>query len=63
MQKKRKSLYCSDNMLLTAEVGKASEKKGQYARFWNEFGSSVKLGIIEDVANRNCLTKLLRVET
>ncbi|KNA11816.1 hypothetical protein SOVF_131150 [Spinacia oleracea] len=39
------------------------EKKGQYAKFWNEFGKSVKLGIIEDAANRNRLAKLLRFET
>ncbi|RAL53148.1 hypothetical protein DM860_006820 [Cuscuta australis] len=40
-----------------------NEKKGQYAKFWNEFGKSIKLGIIEDAANRNRLAKLLRVET
>ncbi|CAH9097003.1 unnamed protein product [Cuscuta epithymum] len=38
-------------------------KKGQYAKFWNEFGKSIKLGIIEDATNRNRLAKLLRVET
>ncbi len=38
------------------------EKKGQYAKFWNEFGKSIKLGIIEDAANRNRLAKLLRFE-
>ncbi|CAL1355563.1 unnamed protein product [Linum trigynum] len=40
-----------------------NEKKGQYARFWNEFGKSIKLGIIEDAANRNRLAKLLRFES
>ncbi|GJZ12002.1 endoplasmin [Tanacetum coccineum] len=39
------------------------EKRGQYTKFWNEFGKSVKLGIIEDAANRNRLAKLLRFET
>ncbi|XP_076912195.1 endoplasmin homolog [Bidens hawaiensis] len=39
------------------------EKRGQYAMFWNEFGKSIKLGIIEDAANRNRLAKLLRFET
>ncbi|KAI5655965.1 hypothetical protein M9H77_24758 [Catharanthus roseus] len=39
------------------------EKKGQYAKFWNEFGKSIKLGIIEDAANRNRLAKLLRFES
>jgi heat shock protein 90kDa beta len=38
------------------------EKKGQYAKFWNEFGKSIKLGIIEDAHNRNRLAKLLRFE-
>jgi hypothetical protein len=38
------------------------KKKGQYAKFWNEFGKSVKLGIIEDATNRNRLAKLLRFE-
>ncbi|XP_022144201.1 endoplasmin homolog [Momordica charantia] len=39
------------------------EKKGQYTRFWNEFGKSIKLGIIEDATNRNRLAKLLRFES
>ncbi|KAG6509139.1 endoplasmin homolog [Zingiber officinale] len=40
-----------------------SEKKGQYTKFWNEFGKSIKLGIIEDAHNRNRLAKLLRFES
>ncbi|KAK0575479.1 hypothetical protein LWI29_001273 [Acer saccharum] len=39
------------------------EKRGQYTKFWNEFGKSIKLGIIEDAANRNRLAKLLRFES
>lgn len=39
------------------------EKRGQYTKFWNEFGKSIKLGIIEDATNRNRLSKLLRFET
>nr|AIZ68158.1 heat shock protein 90 [Albuca bracteata] len=39
------------------------EKKGSYAKFWNEFGKSIKLGIIEDAQNRNRLAKLLRFES
>ncbi|EPS69355.1 hypothetical protein M569_05408 [Genlisea aurea] len=39
------------------------DKKGQYTKFWNEFGKSIKLGIIEDATNRNRLAKLLRFET
>ncbi|KAL5185793.1 Endoplasmin [Glycine soja] len=40
-----------------------NEKKGQYSKFWNEFGKSIKLGIIEDATNRNRLAKLLRFES
>ncbi|KAE8704211.1 Endoplasmin-like protein [Hibiscus syriacus] len=39
------------------------EKKGQYTKFWNEFGKSIKLGIIEDASNRNRLSKLLRFQS
>lgn len=38
------------------------EKRGRYTKFWNEYGKSIKLGIIEDSANRNRLAKLLRFE-
>ncbi|GAV56745.1 HSP90 domain-containing protein/HATPase_c_3 domain-containing protein [Cephalotus follicularis] len=41
----------------------SDEKRGQYTKFWNEFGKSIKLGIIEDAANRNRLAKLLRFES
>ncbi|MCO5561079.1 hypothetical protein L7F22_014700 [Adiantum nelumboides] len=36
------------------------ENRGKYAKFWNEFGKSIKLGIIEDASNRVRLAKLLR---
>lgn len=39
------------------------ERRGQYTKFWNEFGKSIKLGIIEDATNRNRLAKLLRFES
>ncbi|OIW06303.1 hypothetical protein TanjilG_17677 [Lupinus angustifolius] len=42
---------------------KNDEKRGQYTKFWNEFGKSIKLGIIEDATNRNRLAKLLRFES
>ncbi|KAK4803781.1 hypothetical protein SAY86_003598 [Trapa natans] len=48
------------------DVEKSAEddvKKGQYTKFWNNFGKSIKLGIIEDATNRNRLAKLLRFET
>ncbi|CAN1323016.1 Endoplasmin homolog [Linum perenne] len=44
-------------------IRKLYEEDRQYTRFWNEFGKSIKLGIIEDAANRNRLAKLLRFET
>ncbi|GMJ07020.1 SHEPHERD, HEAT SHOCK PROTEIN 90.7, HEAT SHOCK PROTEIN 90-7 [Hibiscus trionum] len=43
--------------------GEDDEKKGQYTKFWNEYGKSIKLGIIEDASNRNRLAKLLRFES
>lgn len=48
---------------IDAEKGSGDdEKKGQYTKFWNEFGKSIKLGIVEDAHNRNRLAKLLRFE-
>ena len=32
----------------------------KYKKFWNEFGSVIKEGIVEDVANRDQIAKLLR---
>lgn len=53
------------SLLKHSDVEKSSdddEKRGQYAKFWNEFGKSIKLGIVEDATNRNRLAKLLRFE-
>jgi molecular chaperone HtpG len=35
-------------------------KGDDYAKFWNEFGQVVKEGVIEDIANKDKLTELLR---
>jgi heat shock protein beta len=32
----------------------------EYKNFWDNFGTSIKLGVIEDASNRNRLAKLLR---
>jgi len=32
----------------------------KYETFWNSFGKSIKLGVIEDSSNRSKLAKLLR---
>merc|ERR1711959_480505 len=48
--------------------GEEKEKKEEepvttYSEFWEKFSYSIKLGIIEDTANRNRLAKLLRFKT
>merc|ERR1719247_486924 len=39
------------------------ESKAPYIEFWEKFGKNIKLGIIEDSANRSKLTKLLRYKS
>lgn len=39
---------------------KKKEKRDKYLEFWKEFGKNIKLGIIEDSANRQKLAKLSR---
>ena len=41
----------------------AAEEAKKYGTFWKEFGKAIKLGIIEDVQNRQRLAKLIRFET
>merc|ERR1739844_688831 len=42
-------------------IKKIDEDK--YAAFWNEYSTNLKLGVIEDAANRTRLAKLLRFST
>lgn len=39
------------------------EEESKYEKFWLSFGKNIKLGIIEDAANRSKLAKLLRFYT
>jgi molecular chaperone HtpG len=41
----------------------ATESPEKYAKFWDEFGSLIKEGLVEDPANRDRLAKLLRFNT
>uniref|UniRef100_A0A061S629 Heat shock protein 90kDa beta n=1 Tax=Tetraselmis sp. GSL018 TaxID=582737 RepID=A0A061S629_9CHLO len=43
--------------------GEDGDEKGKYKKFWAQYSKSIKLGIIEDSANRQRLAKLLRVQT
>ena len=39
------------------------QKVSSFVQFWEAFGKSIKLGLMEDIANRTKLTKLLRYKT
>jgi len=47
----------------TKSVGGDEEKKDPYIEFWEQFGKSIKLGLVEDSSNRTKLSKLLRFKT
>lgn len=38
-------------------------KKEEYEKFWKEYSTNVKLGVIEDSSNRTRLAKLLRFQS
>lgn len=44
-------------------TGNKQIKEATYAKFWEEYGKSIRLGMIEDGSNRQRLTKLLRYKT
>eukprot|EP01059_Diplonema_ambulator_P002977 TRINITY_DN1261_c0_g1_i1.p1 TRINITY_DN1261_c0_g1~~TRINITY_DN1261_c0_g1_i1.p1 ORF type:complete len:765 (+),score=476.49 TRINITY_DN1261_c0_g1_i1:37-2331(+) len=45
------------------EKEEKAPKEKKYGKFWEEFGRSIRLGLIEDGTNRSRLTKLLRYKT
>ncbi|CAN0009423.1 unnamed protein product, partial [Ectocarpus sp. 4 AP-2014] len=50
--------------LATEEVeDEEGEEEHPYIQFWDEFGKSIKLGVMEDSANKSKLVKLLRFKT
>merc|ERR1719487_528737 len=40
-----------------------AEEESKYTKFWKSFGKYIKMGLIEDAANRTRLAKLLRYST
>merc|ERR1719502_2546276 len=45
------------------EEADKSEEDSKYTKFWKAFGKYIKMGLIEDAANRTRLAKLLRYAT
>lgn len=53
----------TDNEKKDEEKKPAEKKDAKYGKFWEEFGKSLRLGVIEDASNRARLTKLLRYKS
>ena len=45
------------------EVDAEADEESKYTKFWKAFGKYIKMGLIEDAANRTRLAKLLRYAT
>ncbi|TMW63115.1 hypothetical protein Poli38472_002056 [Pythium oligandrum] len=45
------------------EDDEEEEENEEYNKFWEQFGANIKLGIMDDSANRNKLSKLLRFKS
>jgi len=45
------------------KAGAVSDKDHPYIKFWEQFGKSIKMGVIEDAPNRSKLAKLLRYKS
>jgi heat shock protein beta len=48
---------------LSSAPTEEGEDHSPYIKFWNTFGKSVKMGVVEDAGNRSKLAKLLRYKT
>jgi heat shock protein 90kDa beta len=48
---------------LAGAEAEEGEDETPYIKFWKEFGKSIKMGVVEDGANRGKLAKLLRYKT
>merc|ERR1719379_1208211 len=46
-----------------SEEKEEDEEESKYVKFWKSFGKYIKMGLIEDAANRTRLAKLLRYAT
>merc|ERR1719235_738042 len=46
-----------------AAAAEESDEESKYTKFWKAFGKYIKMGLIEDAANRTRLAKLLRYAT
>ncbi len=53
---------CTKRILAMLEKMNTQDKE-TYQKFWNEFGLVLKEGIVEDVANKEAIAKLLRFAT
>merc|ERR1719409_2290807 len=59
----RKALAMIKSMADAEKKEGEDEEEGKYVKFWKAFGKYIKMGLIEDAANRTRLAKLLRYAT
>eukprot|EP00903_Cladosiphon_okamuranus_P010270 g9724.t1 len=59
----RKALEMLRKMATDEPEDEEGEAEHPYTEFWEQFGKSIKLGVMEDSANKSKLVKLLRFKT
>ena len=52
-----------ENVDVDVDAPKKEKKKAKYVQFWEQFGKSIKLGLIDDRANKAKLSKLIRYKS